>query len=833
MSRVLVLTTDLPFFPGKMGVDFFNLRHLARTHAVSVVAPIYPGYPSEGVKNLERFLEAGYFWPRPAAALAPGAIGVADEPALLLWPLIARLPARLRWWLLRRLLHIAQRPGDAYDKLTVLSICAPQLLQALTRHHFPAVVLVQTAIEPWFDYLPAMGGKFVLFHDVRTDYLARAIPAPGQAPVGERELQAIRRQEQAVCARADGVGFVSELDCQRAAALFDLPAVAGVAPIPVDTDYFTPAPAHWQRDPRAIVLFSGHLSHPPNVDAVLHFLERIWPHVLERRPDAVFQVVGMLPADIVQQRIAAAPRCELHANVPDVRPYFWNAAAYVVPMRFGGGVRQKLFEAWSMRVPVVCTGMAAEGTGAAQQGLARFADAPAEFADRVVELLAPGAGAQTDAMRATAARFVDERHAIGAAAPHFQSLVERTVAVRRRRPFKLLFDLRWMEIGVAGGIEQGVYDLIGSIGQLDRRNDFRIYAPRSTCCEWDLPAGFSVRMHHSDAAPQRLEAIGAAFANRLALSLWRRPILSPPMRALARYRRLDFDMVHSINSYIHPDLIGFPGIVTVNDLQHLRYPQFFSAEEFALRERLYRESVERARHVICISEFTRQEVHRLYGVPLEKMSTVWLSPSRNVWQPMGAAQRRTLLEAMGLDGPFLLYPAHGWAHKNHARLVEAFDLVAAELPARLRLVFTGRPFTPDHPAAALIQARGLERRIVHLGFRSPLEIRALFQACEALVFPSLFEGFGIPVTEAIMLGKPVACSNVTSLPEIAGDAALTFDPDDTRAIGAALLAVATPSPVRDHLAEAARRRRPIFSGRRRAIETLAVYHRVYDELYGS
>jgi glycosyltransferase involved in cell wall biosynthesis len=185
---------------------------------------------------------------------------------------------------------------------------------------------------------------------------------------------------------------------------------------------------------------------------------------------------------------------------------------------------------------------------------------------------------------------------------------------------------------------------------------------------------------------------------------------------------------------------------------------------------------------------------------------------------------------MGLSKPFLFFPAHCWPYKNHAKLVEAFAQVEAELPKDLTLVFAGRSFPPDHPAAVLIQERGLGQRIRHLGYRSPLEVRVLFQSCQALVFPSLFEGFGIPVAEAMIAGRPVICSNVTSLPEIAGDAALTFDPNDAGDIGTCILEEATRTERRASLADAGLRRRALFSSRRSAVQTLAIYRRVFDEL---
>lgn len=144
---------------------------------------------------------------------------------------------------------------------------------------------------------------------------------------------------------------------------------------------------------------------------------------------------------------------------------------------------------------------------------------------------------------------------------------------------------------------------------------------------------------------------------------------------------------------------------------------------------------------------------------------------------------------------------------------------------------TGRPFPEDHPAARMIRDQKLNNRIIHLGYRSPLEVRALFQGCLALMFPSLFEGYGMPVAEAIIAGKPVLCSNVTSLPELAGDAALTFNPNSADEIARSLLDIATNAELRAELAEAAIRRRALFSAHRSAIQTMSIYQRVHDEFY--
>jgi glycosyltransferase involved in cell wall biosynthesis len=537
----------------------------------------------------------------------------------------------------------------------------------------------------------------------------------------------------------------------------------------------------------------------------------------------------MMPAPVLEEAIRHAPQCELHANVPDIRSFFWNAGVYVVPMRYGGGVRQKIFEAWSMRVPVVCTTMAAEGTGAKGDVQCWLEDVPASFAARVSSVLEKRDS--VGPVVAAAKQHVEANNSIAAAAPRFQALVEKTVNIRKCRPFKLLYDLRWMEPGKAGGIEQATYELVTAIGQLDHQNAYRVFAPRSACCDWDFPPSFQANLHYSDPVALGVEVLRSFLTNKLAEGFGMYPVLTPHMRSLAAYHKLDFDIVHSVNGYTHPDMIGFPGVLTVNDLQHLHYPQFFAQEEYAERDRLYRESAERAMHIICISEFTRQDVHRQYGIPLEKMSTVWIIPSRDVWQPLSESARAALLAGMQLSAPFFFFPAHCWPHKNHARLVEAFQRIASELPADIKLVMTGRPFPEDHPAAILIRDNKLSSRVMHLGYRSPLEVRALFQGCLALVFPSLFEGYGMPVAEAIIADKPILCSNVTSLPEVAGEATLTFDPNNVEEIAQSLLEVATKPELRLALTEAAMRRRPLFSARRSAIQTMSIYQRVHDEFY--
>jgi len=824
MARILVFTTDLPYFPGKMGVDYFNLRFLATKHEVVVVGPLYDFTPPEGLRNLEQAVSRLLAWPRPVEAVPLFVQGDASA-SLPAW--VDRLPARMRRWALHSILGIQHAPADAFERLAIQSNCAPYLLKALDEAPCKTFIFIQSNLAPCLEFLPGPGARFVYFHDVRSDYLAR-MQASGGSKLPPEEIAAIKLQEQTVCRQVDGVGFVSDLDQQRALRLFEPTCITGVAPIPVDTDYFTPAPADWPGRPEPTVLFTGHLSHPPNVDAIKYFLAEIWPLVLQAIPLAKFVAAGMLPAEELSTLSATVANFELWPNVPDIRPYFWNAQVYVVPMRFGGGVRQKIFEAWAMQIPVVCTTMAAEGIAAQHGGNCWLEDTPASFATRVVELIRSRKPTPTVS---TAKQQVETGNSIPAAAARFAGLIAKTIAIKKSRPFRLLYDLRWMKIGVAGGAEQMAHELIAAIGELDHRNHYRISCPRSTFHEWQFPPGFQVKGFFSDSQEIASECLEAAATNRLAEGLGLPSILTPAMRTLKALHRMDFDLVHSPIGYAQPDLAAFPSVITVHDLQHIHHPEFFTPVEWSERDRLYRESAQRAQHIFSISEYTRQDLHQQYGIPLAKITTVWNTPSRQVWRILSEPVRQKLLLGMGVRDPFLFFPGHGWPHKNHARLIAAFALIRSELPKNMKLVFTGRPLRDDHPARQAIRDHGLEAHLLHLGYRSPLEIQALYQSCFMLVFPSLFEGFGMPVAEAIIAGKAVACSNRSSLPEIAGDAALTFDPTDVKDMGARILEIANDPQRHAALVDAAKRRRPLFSARLSAIKTLAVYQRLYEELY--
>jgi glycosyltransferase involved in cell wall biosynthesis len=258
------------------------------------------------------------------------------------------------------------------------------------------------------------------------------------------------------------------------------------------------------------------------------------------------------------------------------------------------------------------------------------------------------------------------------------------------------------------------------------------------------------------------------------------------------------DVVHFPLTIALPS-VRAPSVVTLYDVQHLDLPRLFSRAERAFRAVAYHRSARGAARVVVSSAFVRDRA----------VARLRLDPARIRVIPFGIDHSRF---RPGDDErePFLLYPARVWPHKNHARLLDAFAELRRERP-ELRLVLTGGG---NPPAAPGVEARGQV---------SADEVVSLYRRAAAVVFPSLYEGFGQPPLEAMACGCPVACSNAASLPEVVGDAARLFDPNDPDAIADA---------VRDVLAEPDEwRRRGLERAGRFTWERTALAHEdVYREL---
>lgn len=299
-------------------------------------------------------------------------------------------------------------------------------------------------------------------------------------------------------------------------------------------------------------------------------------------------------------------------------------------------------------------------------------------------------------------------------------------------------------------------------------------------------------------------------------------IYSPGLHQLnILLKKHDVDIVHYLLSTIPATDFALkkPIILSFMDMQHEFQPENFSAAELVQRRSTFKPSAERADKIIAISKHAAQSLFDKFDIPANKVETVYLA---------GGDISKHPKKVSGLPEEYLFYPAADWNHKNHMRLLEAFaQLVADGFSGSL--VLSG--FRSEKAAAihARIKELGIDRQVIDLGPLSFDELAYTHQHAKMLVCPSRFEGFGIPPLEAMSVGVPVACSNTTSLPEVVGDAAVTFDPESVEEMKAAIIKIWNDKALRTELIRRGRKQAAKFSWQTMAKQTYDVYKEVYEQ----
>jgi len=256
---------------------------------------------------------------------------------------------------------------------------------------------------------------------------------------------------------------------------------------------------------------------------------------------------------------------------------------------------------------------------------------------------------------------------------------------------------------------------------------------------------------------------------------------------------------------------GVPIVCTVYDLQHLEYPSFFTTAERAARDAFFSRVKRAANLVVCISEFTRREVIERLGLGPERVRTIRIAIQSRLVLPSDQAVLETRARLGIGDAPYAFYPANGWPHKNHRLLLVGFAHLIGERPdLPLHLVLAGNLLEFARELQLAITQMGLAKRVHLVGFVSDEDLAALWRSAYCLLLPSLYEGFGIPLLEAMQFGTPIVCSRLASLSEVAGDAAAYIDPRRPAEIGTALKELFDNPAVRSALIERGGKRLEIF-----------------------
>ncbi len=296
---------------------------------------------------------------------------------------------------------------------------------------------------------------------------------------------------------------------------------------------------------------------------------------------------------------------------------------------------------------------------------------------------------------------------------------------------------------------------------------------------------------------------------------------------LVRARRLGADLVH-FPYFAGPVFTPMPFVTTAHDLAPLRFPEYAPSALAKLYFLLTRAGAQRAKLIITDSQASAIEIKAMLGLAPARIKVVHLAPDPAFFEPVTGDQAQATLGKFGLepDGYFF-YPSGYDRRKNVGRLIVAYALLATRKPTVPPLVMAGVTPPPNRTifdARGAVKRCGVTERIKFIGPIPDQELRVLYNQARAVVYPSLYEGFGLPPLEAMAAGAAVAVSNQSSLPEVAGDAALLFDPNDPLPISFALEELMQNDELVTALREAGQRQAGRYSWQRVLTETEQAYH---------
>ena len=367
--------------------------------------------------------------------------------------------------------------------------------------------------------------------------------------------------------------------------------------------------------------------------------------------------------------------------------------------------------------------------------------------------------------------------------------------------------------GENGGAKPFAFELVRALGIVSPRCRFYLLGSDRN---WDELAALESSNVH------RIDSNGAIRRGILERLFGRRRTV--PHQPLAA------DLMFCPFTGVPPCFSDLPIVSVVHDLQFRYYPQFFEAEDLGERESNLLSVCSRSRRIICVSEFVRESLLQCFDFPPTRTVAIHSRLSSRLAAPATAEIGSVLKRLDVREKGFLLYPANFWLHKNHRMLLTALGMHLAERSSSdLKLVFTGNQDGRMEEIREAAERMGLRRTVVFPGYCTNQELACLYQACLGVIIPSLFEGFGLPVLEAFAFGKPVLCSNRTSLPEVAGEMAAYFDPRIPEEIKEA---IGRLEKGEFESGRAAGKRREVAREFGDSLEMGRQYARVFDEVIG-
>ena len=300
-----------------------------------------------------------------------------------------------------------------------------------------------------------------------------------------------------------------------------------------------------------------------------------------------------------------------------------------------------------------------------------------------------------------------------------------------------------------------------------------------------------------------------------------------------RRNRFKFDLFHSLNSEL-PLYSNIKSIVTFHDLKYIKYPYFlnkFSTVKLKYLKYTMIKGAEKANKIIAVSQNTKKDIIHLLGIEKDKITVIYEASNLGMYSRKNDdITNSEILEKYSIQKPYFLYVGEKRPHKNLEGLIKAFAIFKEKYDSRnTSLVLTGKKYSTYHKYITSAESLGVKDSLIFTGFIPEKYLITIYSEAETLLLISFYEGFGIPILEAMECGIPVITSNISSMPEVAGEAALLVDPNNIQEIAEKMNNIISSKILRKQLIESGFKRVKLFSWGNTARQTLKVYNEIYKQ----
>jgi len=284
------------------------------------------------------------------------------------------------------------------------------------------------------------------------------------------------------------------------------------------------------------------------------------------------------------------------------------------------------------------------------------------------------------------------------------------------------------------------------------------------------------------------------------------------------------DLIHSTDQFI--PISDKPLIATIMDVIPLSHPHFLKSRSRYLKSYFWKKLTQRANRIITISEFSKYQIIKYHGFSEDQIDVIHLGVDGRYFDKVSNAEKQNILKMLGISTPFFLFLGSIQPRKNLVRLLEAHAKLPRSLAKEYPLVIAGKLSWDDGRTLSAIKKAESAGTVKWLSYITETQKQCLLQSALGLAFVSLYEGFGLPIIEAFASALPVITSNCTSMPEVAGDAALIVDPSNTQQITDALLSLIDDDPLAQTLKDRGLVRSRLYSWEKNAKKTHAIYRKL-------